>query len=376
MTSIVNSKIPLVDLAAQYKAHRAELDAAVSGCAQATAFIGGAELKSFETEFATFCGGGSAVGCGNGTDAIEIVLRELLGAGDGSGEVVTVPNTFIATTEAITNAGYRPVFVDVTPGTHLMDPGGLKGVIGPRTRAVLPVHLYGQMAPMDEIMDVAQDCGLVVIEDAAQAHGAIWKGRGPGHWGHAATFSFYPGKNLGAWGDGGAIFTRDEKLAKRVRMRANHGRTDKYLHEFEGRNSRLDGLQAAILRVKLRHLADWNEARRRVASWYDELLDGNNRVKRPVVDDNGQHVFHLYVIEVDDRDRVLNDMQKCGIGAGVHYPVPLHRQPAYASHGYGDAQFPVATASAQRILSLPIFPEMQRAQAERVVQVLNQAIGA
>ena len=353
MTS--NGKIPLVDLRAQYEAYRSEFDAALAACVSATAFVGGSEVKSFEEEFSAFCGGGFTVGCGNGTDAIEIALRELLGPGDGSGEVITVSSTFIATTEAISNAGYHPVFVDVRPGTYEMDPIALAGAIGPRTRAIVPVHLYGQMAPMDEIMTIAQTHGLKVVEDAAQAHGASWKGRGAGQWGDAATFSFYPGKNLGAWGDGGALFMRDPELAKRVRMRANHGRTDKYLHEFEGRNSRLDGLQAAILRVKLRHLADWNEARRQVASWYDQLLDGNNRVRRPVVDPAGQHVFHLYVVEVDDRDRVLAELQRRGIGAGVHYPVPLHQQPAYAHLGYAADDFPVTTAVAKRILSVADF---------------------
>lgn len=371
-----NGKIPLVDLRAQYEAHRGELDAAVAACASATAFVGGTELTAFEQEFAAFCGGGHAVGCGNGTDAIEIVLRELLGPGDGGGEVITVSNTFIATAEAISNAGYRPVFVDVRPGTYEMDPDALARAVGPCSRAVMPVHLYGQMAPMDEIMAIAEKHGLKVIEDAAQAHGASWKGRGPGQWGDAATFSFYPGKNLGAWGDGGAVFTRDAGLAKRVRMRANHGRTDKYLHEFEGRNSRLDGLQASILRVKLRHLADWNEARRRVAAWYDRLLDGNNRIGRPLVDPAGQHVFHLYVVEIENRDRVLGELQRRGIGAGVHYPVPLHRQPAYARLGYAADDFPVTTAASRRILSLPIFPEMQEAQAIRVAQTLGELVRA
>lgn len=374
---MTQSKIPLVDLKAQYDAHRGEFDAALSACLSSTAFIGGSELRAFEEEFAVFCGGnGVVVGCGNGTDALELALREALGPGDGTGEVITVSNTFIATAEAISNAGYRPVFVDVRASTHVMDPDALQAAVGPRSRGILPVHLYGQMAPMDAIMAVARRHGLKVIEDAAQAHGATWQGRGPGQWGDAATFSFYPGKNLGAWGDGGAVFTTDRELGKRVRMRANHGRLDKYLHEFEGRNSRLDGLQAAVLRVKLRHLKDWNEARRRVASWYDRLLDGDNRIKRPTVDPAGQHVFHLYVIEVDDRDRVLADLQKRGIGAGVHYPVPLHQQPAYAHMGHARDAFPATTAAAERILSLPIYPEMTEPQVERVVATLNEVVGA
>jgi dTDP-4-amino-4,6-dideoxygalactose transaminase len=370
-----NSKIPMVDLRAQYDAHRAEFDAALANCLAASSFIGGADLKAFEEEFAAFCGGGHVIGCGNGTDAIELALIALLGMGDGTGEVITVSNTFIATAEAITAAGYRPVFVDVLPGTQVMDPEALARAINAKSRAVVPVHLFGQMAPMDAIMALAQKHGLKVIEDAAQAHGASWQGKGPGQWGDAATFSFFPGKNLGAWGDGGAIFTRDAAVAKRARMRANHGRTDKYLHEFEGRNSRLDGLHAAILRVKLRHLPDWNKARRRVAAWYDELLAGNSIVC-PTMHRDAEHVFHLYVIEVEERDRVLDELQRRGIGAGVHYPVPLHEQPAFKDRGHKPDDFPVTAAVARRILSLPIFPEMTRAQAERVAANVIELVRA
>jgi dTDP-4-amino-4,6-dideoxygalactose transaminase len=368
-------KIPMVDLRAQYEAHRAEFDAALSGCLASSSFIGGSDLKAFEEEFAAFCGGGFVVGCGNGTDAIELALCALLGLGDGTGEVITVSNTFIATAEAITAAGYRPVFVDVLPGTQVMDPDALSRAIGPKSRAIVPVHLYGQMAPMDAIMALAQKHGLKVVEDAAQAHGASWKGKGPGQWGDAATFSFFPGKNLGAWGDGGAIFARHASVAKRARMRANHGRTDKYLHEFEGRNSRLDGLHAAILRVKLRHLPDWNKARRQVAGWYDELLAGNSIVC-PTAHRDAEHVFHLYVIEVEDRDRVLEGLQRRGIGAGVHYPVPLHEQPAFKDRGHRPDDFPVTAATARRILSLPIFPELTRAQAERVAANVIELVRA
>jgi dTDP-4-amino-4,6-dideoxygalactose transaminase len=365
----------MVDLRAQYEAHRAEFDAALSGCLAASSFIGGPDLKAFEEEFAAFCGGGHVVGCGNGTDAIELALWSLLGQGDGSGEVITVPNTFIATTEAISAAGYRTVFVDVLPGTQVMDPEALAGAINPNTRAIVPVHLYGQMAPMDAITALAQKHGLKVVEDAAQAHGASWRGKGPGQWGDAATFSFFPGKNLGAWGDGGAIFTRDAAVAKQARMRANHGRTDKYLHQFEGRNSRLDGLHAAILRVKLRHLPDWNSARRQIAAWYDELLTGNSIIC-PTIHRDAQHVFHLYVIEVDERDRVLEELQRRGIGAGVHYPVPLHEQPAFKHHAHKPEDFPIAATAARRILSLPIYPEMTRGQVERVAANVIELVSA
>jgi dTDP-4-amino-4,6-dideoxygalactose transaminase len=369
-------KIPLVDLRAQYLAHRAELDAAVAACLEATSFIGGGDHAAFATEFAAWCGGGHVTLCGNGTDALTLAIVELLGPGDGTREIVTVANTFIATAEAISNAGYRPVFVDVDPAIHTMDPAAAERALTPRSAALLPVHLYGQMAAMDRLMALAQARGLKVIEDAAQAHGARWQGRQPGHWGDAACFSFYPGKNLGAWGDGGAVLTRDPGLAARITMRANHGRTDKYRHDFVGTNSRLDGLQAAILRVKLRHLGAWTEARRRVARWYDERLAGLNSVVRPTVHADAAHVFHLYVVEVEERDRVLASLNAQGIGAGVHYPVPLHEQPAYAHLGYRPEDLPVSSRAARRVLSLPIYPEMTEAQVDRVAACLAAAAGA
>lgn len=367
-------KIPLVDLKAQYEAHKVEFDTALAGCLERTSFVGGADVSAFEQEFAQFCGGGHVVGCGNGTDALVLAMVGALGQGDGTGEVITVANTFIATSEAISAAGYRPKFVDVRPDTYLIDIDAVKAAITPATRAIMPVHLYGQLASMDELMTLAAAHGLKVIEDAAQAHGATWKGRGAGLWGDIACFSFYPGKNLGAWGDGGAIFTRDEKLAASIRKRANHGRQDKYLHEFEGVNSRLDGLQAAILRVKLRHLAKGNEARRRAAGWYDELLAGNNCIRRPFVHPEAVHVFHLYVVEVDDRDRVMKELNARGIGAGVHYPVPLHEQPAYKNMGLAPDAFPVSHKSARRLLSLPIFPEITRAQVEHIAKNLAELV--
>jgi len=369
-------KIPLVDLKAQYRAHEGEFRAALEQCLNNTAFVGGPELTAFEKEFAEFCGGGHAVGCGNGTDALTLALLDLLGPGDGSGEIVTVAHTFIATSEAISTAGYRPVFVDVDADTGLMDLAKTAAAIGPATRALMPVHLYGQMVAMDRLMALADKHGLKVIEDAAQAHGATWQGKGPGQWGHAACFSFYPGKNLGAWGDGGAVFTRDAGLAARIRKRANHGRQDKYLHEFEGVNSRLDGLQAAILRVKLRHLAQGNAARRRAAAWYDGFLAGNNRVKLPHTQPDAAHVFHLYVIQLDARDRVMKALNEHGIGAGVHYPVPLHEQPAYKRLGLSPESLPVTSRVARHVLSLPIFPEITRDQVEYVARAVNELTAA
>ncbi len=368
------NKIPLVDLQAQYQAHKQELDDAVAGCLAQTSFIGGPDHQAFGEEFAQWCGGGHAALVGNGTQALELALKECLGPGDGVGEVITASHTFIATGGAIAAAGYKPVFVDVDAATCLMGPDAVEAAIRPDTRAILPVHLYGQMVAMDNIMDIARHHGLKMIEDAAQAHGANWKGKGPGLWGDAACFSFYPGKNLGAWGDGGAVFTRDADLATRIAMRADHGRRDKYLHEGEGENSRLDGLQAAVLRVKLRRLEEWNEVRRRVASWYDELLGGQDSITLPRVSEDAAHVFHLYVVQIENRDGVLKMLNEQGIGAGVHYPVPLHEQPVFAHLGYVSDDLPVTAAVARRVLSLPLFPEMTRNQAEQVAEALIAAV--
>jgi dTDP-4-amino-4,6-dideoxygalactose transaminase len=368
------NRVPLVDLRAQYQAHKAELDEALSRCLDNTSFIGGSDHQAFTREFADFCGGGYVALCGNGTDALYLSLLELLGPGDGMGEVITVSHTFIATAEAISLAGYRPVFVDIDPETYVMDVSQVEKAITARTRSILPVHLYGQMMPMDKLIALAQQHLLPVIEDAAQAHGATWQGKSPGHWGDAACFSFFPGKNLGAWGDGGAVFTRNDDLANRIRMRANHGRTAKYEHSFEGVNSRLDGLQAAILRVKLRHLSQWNQARRQIASSYDRLLEKLPQVKRPIVRSQAESVFHLYVIQVDERDRILDYMRQSGIEVGIHYPIPLHQQPAYSYLGLAPESLPATHQVAQRILSLPIYPEMTREQVETVVQTLEAAI--
>lgn len=368
-------RIPLVDLRSQYLAHRTEFDETLQRCISQTSFIGGPDHEAFSKEFAEFCGGGSVSLCGNGTDALFLALISLLGRGDYSGEVITVSNTFIATSEAITQAGYRPVFVDVDPETLLMDVTRVEQAITPKTKAIIPVHLFGQMVPMDALMEIAQRHGLYVLEDAAQAHGSAWMGKGPGQWGDVACFSFYPGKNLGAWGDGGAVFTRDQHLAKRIKMWANHGRLDKYRHEFEGVNSRLDGLQAAILRVKLPYLTAWNEARRQAAAWYDELLAGISGVTRLKTASQAQHVFHLYVVQVDYRDAVLDGLKAHGIEAGVHYPIPLHEQPAYSHLGIPPQALPVTHAAAGRILSLPLFPEITRAQVSRVVETLRAQLG-
>jgi dTDP-4-amino-4,6-dideoxygalactose transaminase len=376
ITTPAEDKIPLVDLSAQYAAHEAEFNAALKDCLTRSSFIGGPDHAAFAEEFANWCGGGHVALVGNGTDALNLALVETLGPGDGTNEVITVSHTFIATTEAITAAGYQPVLVDVDPDTYLMDLAALEAAVGPKTRAIVPVHIYGQMTAMDRVAEIAEAHDLKVIEDAAQSHGATWNGDLPGTLGDAACFSFYPGKNLGAWGDGGAVFTRDSDLADRITRRANHGRRDKYLHDFEGMNSRLDGLQAAILRVKLRHIDDWNERRRQVAGWYDELLAGHNAIKLPTTATGARHVYHLYVVQVDAREDVRQRMDAGGIGVGVHYPVPVHEQPASAYLGLAPDALPVTSNIAKRILSLPIYPEMTRDQVERVAQTLIEAVGS
>ena len=323
--------IPLVDLRASYECHRDELDEAVRRVLADSSFIGGAEHEKFADEFAVWCGGGHVALVGNGTDALTFAIIETLGPGDGQGEIVTTSHTFIATAEAIANAGYRPVFAEIDAATCLLSPEAVERAITPRSRAIIPVHLYGQMVDMTRFQTIAERHGLVLIEDAAQAHGARFDGIRPGERSAAACFSFYPGKNLGAWGDGGAVFTKDADLAARISRRANHGRRDKYVHETVGSNSRLDTLQAAILRVKLRHLDAWNAARREAAHLYDALLEGRNAIARVTSAACAHHVYHLYVVQLEDRDRVRSALAAAGIGVGVHYPLPLHAQPAFAA---------------------------------------------
>lgn len=366
--------IPLVDLKAQYARYRTELDDAVQRIASNTSFIGGVEHDAFAREFASWCGDGHVALVGNGTDALELAVIELLGEGDGSGDILTTSHTFIATAESIANAGYRPVFCDIDEGTCLTSPASIERAITKRTRAIMPVHLYGQMVDMPAIRAIADKHGLKIIEDSAQSHGASFAGARVGALGDAACFSFFPGKNLGAWGDAGAVFSRDPALIDRINRRANHGRAEKYLHDYQGVSSRLDTLQAAILRVKLRYIDEWNEARRTVASWYDDLLSGQNGIVRPVTDPRATSVFHLYVVQLEDRDRVRDVLNAAGIGAGVHYPVPVHEQPAFRHLGIEPDALPVTSRVAKRVLSLPIYPEITRAQVERVASTLIDAV--
>ena len=363
------ANIPLVDLGAQYRSMQPEIDAAIARVIAKTAFIGGEEVRAFESEFAAYCAGGdagialSALGCASGTDAIYLALCALgIGPGD---EVITVSHTFIATAEMITRSGALPVFIDVREDTMLMDPDAIEPAITPHTKAIIPVHLYGQACEMDRIMAIAERHGLKVIEDCAQAHGARWQGQPVGTFGDAGTFSFYPGKNLGAYGDAGAVVSRDAEMIKRARMIANHGRTDKYLHEFEAISSRLDGLQAAILRAKLPHLDDWNAARRRHAAAYDAALR-DSAVVTPTVHPDAEPVWHLYVIRHPDRDALLDHLKTAGVGAGIHYPVPLHRQPAYDYLGMPEGSLPVTERVAAEIVILPMYAELTDAQVAEI----------
>jgi len=359
--------IPLVDLKAQNESIREELQAAMSEVIETSSFIMGPQINDFETDFAAFCGSRFAVGCSSGTSAIYLALAAL-GIGQGD-EVITIPHTFIATVEAISLCGARPVFVDIDPETYTMDPALLEAAVTPRTKAVIPVHLYGHPTDMDPVMEIARRHGLKVIEDCAQCHGAEYKGRKVGTIGDIACFSFFPAKNLGAFGDAGAVITDDEALARSVRLQRNHGREGKYEHEMVGFNERMDTLQAAILRVKLRYLARWNEARRRNAAIYNDALRGTC-VGLPVERDWARHVYHLYVVRHPDRDGLQAHLKAAGVATGKHYPLPLHLQPAYSFLGYGKGDFPATEKAADEILSLPMYPEL----AEEQIGVVAQAV--
>lgn len=364
------NNIPLVGLYDQYQTIKPEIDAAIEKIINTSAFVGGDDVRKFEAEFAAYCETVGCVGVGNGTDAIYLTLRAMgIGTGD---EVITVAHTFIATSEAISMTGARPVFVDIREDTMLMDPALIEKAITPRTKAIVAVHLYGQPCDMDAIMQIAERHGLKVVEDAAQAHGARWRGRRVGSIGDAACFSFYPGKNLGAFGDAGAVVSNDVELIEKVRMVANHGRLEKYTHKMEGVNSRLDGLQAAILRVKLRHLDEWNESRRRHADFYFEAFTGGD-LQLPVVHEHAEPVWHLFVVRVSDRAGLQATLKQEGIATGVHYPVPLHRQPAYEDSGIASESLPVTELVAGRVVSLPMYPELTSAQLESIVNAISVA---
>jgi len=359
--------IPFVDLKQQYQALKPEIEAAFNDVLEHTAFVKGPQVKAFQEEFAAFCRTRHALGTSSGTTAIHLPLAAL---GIGPGHEVIVPaNTFIATAEPVVQAGAVPVFADVDPDTQLMDPESVRRAVTDKTKAVIPVHLYGQMAPMKPLLELGREIGAHVIEDAAQAHGAQQDGVPAGGLGVVGCFSFYPGKNLGAYGDAGAVVTQDESLAAKMTKLCDHGRETKYTHDLVGFNYRMDGLQGAVLRVKLRHLADWNVRRRSRAELYTKLLSDVPGVKTPVTAPGNVHVFHLYVIECDDRDGLRAFLADRNIASGIHYPVPLHQQPALKSYARGP--LPHAEASAKRILSLPIFPELTDEQVAEVVQAVK-----
>lgn len=364
--------IPFVDLKAQYYSLKPQMDAAIQSVLERTAFIMGKEHNEFEQAFAQYIGVKHCLGVSTGTDALELAIRACgIGAGD---EVITVPNTFIATTEAITMTGASFRFVEVDPRTYNMNPANIEQAITSRTKAILPVHLYGQPADMAPIMEIARRRGLKVIEDCAQAHGAKYHGQKAGTFGDVACFSFYPGKNLGAYGDGGAVLTNNGEIAERVRLMRNHGSADKYTHTTSGYCRRLDNLQAAVLNVKLPHLDEWNVQRRRAAVLYDQLLKNLPGVVAPHVLSGVEPVYHLYVIQVPQRSRVQSELKAQGVETGIHYPVPLHQQPAYAQLGYKPEDFPVSSALGPKILSLPMFPEITEAQIQTVVKELARIL--
>jgi dTDP-4-amino-4,6-dideoxygalactose transaminase len=365
--------VPLVDLTIQRDQVADEVAEGFARVLAATAFIGGPDVGAFEQEFARYTGRDHCVGLGNGTDALEFALRA---AGVGAGDGVALPaNTFVATAEAVLRIGGIPVLVDVDEEHMLLDPDLLAEVAG-RCRAVLPVHLFGQMAPMARIREVADQHGLIVVEDAAQAQGATHRGVPIGGWGHAAATSFYPGKNLGAYGDAGGVLTDDAALARSVRLLAAHGSEVKYEHPVLGFNSRLDTLQAVVLRAKLRRLDEWNDQRREAADRYAQLLADVPEVRVPAVAPDNEHVWHLYVVRVAKRDGVLATLNAAGIGAGIHYPTPVHRTGGLADSGYQLGDFPITERAAAEILSLPIFPGITAEQQERVVAVLADAVRA
>jgi dTDP-4-amino-4,6-dideoxygalactose transaminase len=363
--------IAFVDLKAQYASIKKEIDEAVAGVIGKTAFIGGPFLKQFETEFAAFCKVKHCIGCANGTDAIAIALRGLgIGPGD---EVITAANSFIATSEAITMAGARVVFVDIDPSTYNIDVSKIEAKITPKTKAIIPVHLYGQPADMDPIREIARKRNLKIVGDCAQAHGSLYKGRPVASLADVTTFSFYPGKNLGAYGDGGAIVTDDEALAQKMRMIANHGRIDKYDHAMEGVNSRLDGLQSAILSVKLKHIEAWTEARRKNAYAYNVALKGSVLVTPTELPDV-RAVYHLYVVRVpaDKRAGLQESLKSNGVETGIHYPIALPYLKAYDYLGHSETDFPRALKASREILSLPMFPELKGEQIDFVAAKIHE----
>jgi dTDP-4-amino-4,6-dideoxygalactose transaminase len=360
--------VPFVDLRAQYLSIKAEIDTAVLNLLDSTQFVLGSEVAAFEDLFAPYCHSAHAAGVNSGTSALHLAL---LAAGVGRGdEVITTPHTFIASVSAIDYCGAVPVFVDIDPASFTIDPALIESVITERTKAILPIHLYGQMADMDPIVAIADRHGLKVIEDAAQAHGAEYKGRRAGSIGAAGCFSFYPGKNLGAYGEGGAVTTGDESFDRIVRTLRDWGAEKKYHHDLKGFNYRLEGVQGSVLRVKMAYIEAWTEARRAAAKRYDEWLP-STAVTIPVEAADRRHVYHVYAVRTPHRDELQTFLQSRGISTGIHYPIPVHLQKAFAELGHGTGDFPHAEAAANEVLSLPMFPELAPEQQEQVVEAIQ-----
>lgn len=365
--------VPFLDLKAQLVSIQQEIADAMAQVMESCAFAGGPFVTAFEHDFAAFCRCEQAVGVGSGTEALWLSLAAM-GIGEGD-EVITVPNTFIATAEAISFSGATPVFVDIDEKTYTMRPDQLEAAITSRTKALIPVHLFGQTADMDPILEVARGHGLFVIEDACQAHGAQYKGRLAGSIGDAGSFSFYPGKNLGAYGEAGAVVTNSLELAEAVRSLRDHGQTAKYRHNRIGWNGRMDGLQGAVLSIKLRHLPDWNAARIRHAATYTERLSEMEDIILPIKAEYAHHIFHIYAIRVAERDRVMDHLADMGVSCGIHYPVPVHRQQAYDFMGLGEGSFPASEKCARQLISLPMFPELTDEQIQMVTDALKHCLG-
>ncbi len=387
-------KVPFVDLRAMHEEVRAEIEATFKDIFDRSSFVGGEYVDTFEKDFAAYCGVRQAVACASGTDAIKLALMAAgVQAGD---EVLTVSHTFIATVEAITLVGARPTFIEIDPATYHLSPLALEAFLlkkcrmgsdghwvdcstGLRVTAILPVHLYGMVVDIQAILSLAKKYNLVVVEDSAQAHGATCildgQARKAGSFGQAAAFSFYPSKNLGAMGEGGAVVTNDDLAARRMKMWRDHGSNQKYVHlSPDGWNGRLDALQSAILDIKLKKLDEWNARRRQVAAWYAERLAGDERIVLPVVPEGRQHIYHLYVVRVAQRDRLLNELGVKGVGFGLHYPIPLHLQVAYRDLGYAVGDFPVTEEIAASILSLPMFPHMTEEMVDYTCQTLKELL--
>ncbi len=362
-------KVPLSDLKRRYLSLKDEIDEGIKGVIDRTAFINGEEVSLFEKEFASYCGKKHGVGCGNGTVALHLALQAM-GIKEGD-EVITVPNTFIATAEAISYVGAKVKFVDVEEKTMLMDVNKVEEAITPKTKAILPVHLYGQMVDMKAVMEIAEKHNLMILEDCAQCHGSEQHGKKAPHC-DIGTFSLFPAKIMGAFGDAGIIVADSKEYADKMKLLSNHGRVDKYNSQFEGYNFRLDTLQAAIVRPQLKKLDEWVNARRKIAKLYNDLI--GDVVEVPSEAPGNRHAYYMYVIRVKDRDNVIKKLKENGVSTGIHYPIPLHLQPAYAHLGLGEGSFPVAEKAAKEILSLPLFPEMKLEEVNYVAETLKNSL--